>query len=282
MPLTTPPTGTTPADSAPLEVPAFLVIREGTALRPSVRFCGKMGTLFSVPASDIEKALTASERLLRQMYGQSKAAAQTEPPAEDTGPVEITLEDIAGSIAFHANATAETIEALSREIAGLREALSVPPPAPPPPAEDEETIWRTLAAQDAPPNYVTQPLQAFDREKALTFAWWGRDVRTGNVVCFPPEDEERRAFLRAVIAAVDVSELPPVETTFYGLMIATQTPVDVAFYALLTGRLRPSSWIGNFLARPLEEFNELTGKSLEFLVTRDMGPGHDLTPGLGG
>jgi len=189
---------------------------------------------------------------------------------------EVTLADLAAQIQVlivNSEQVNSRLAAIEEHLAG---AETEQPPAPP--ATDELDLWATLLTTVEPPEWVTLPQTSFNRERALTQAWWGYSPINGSQVLYEPGATQRRSFLRAIYSSDSVDSMPPLEAQFWTLMEKHGISWDEAAYAVLVGLIRPSEW-GSFSARPDDEFISVAGKSLERLwhdvadVRQGGGPG---------
>lgn len=248
------------ADSMPIELPAFQVIREGSSLKPSLRIVGRVnGQPVNVPANDKAKALAALERLLPAFVsgvGSVGIRAVDEPV-----PSEPSLAEIFAAVQVlivNGEQVNNRLAAIEEHLAG---AVTEEPPTPDP---EETDLWASLLGATEEPGWVMLPQPLFSREKALTQAWWGYSPINGSQVLFEPDATKRRSFLRAIWLSDSVDSMPPLEAQFWTLMQRHGISWDEAAYAVLVGLIRPFDW-GGLSGRADDEFVIVAGKSLERL-----------------
>lgn len=174
---------------------------------------------------------------------------------------DITLADVLAQIQvliLNSEQVNTRLAAIEEHLAG---AAAEQPPAPQPDASAD--VWDVVIAQTEPPAYVIEPQTAFDKERAISQAWWGYSPINGTRVVFPPVDEQRRQWLAEIWRAKKVSDLAPIQQRFW-VLLEKYLAVDAAFYAVLTGVVNPFKW-GELGSRDENEFVEIKGKTLEQL-----------------
>ncbi len=208
--------------SAPLEEPAFLVIREGTQLRPSIRIIGRVnGQPVNVPTTDRQKALAAFDRLLDSFLSSLKGAK-----AEDSQPVSTVISDTEKLDVLLAVA-----EQSARDIADVKTVLvTYQEPA----ANEPTDIWEAAFGLAEELEGLDRSLGPFDPVMFAQYCVFGRSVINGAKL-YP--DQRRVDLARALATGGGFSD--SYELLYADLVSKWQVDRDVAIAALLTGLVDP-------------------------------------------
>lgn len=212
-----------PVTSAPIEEPVFAVIREGTALRPSIRIVGRVnGASINVPATDKAKALAAFDRLLDSFLTSMKGtkAEGAQPPVStvisDTEKLDVLL---------------AVAEQTARDVADVRQVLVTYQE----PATDEAPtdIWEAAFSLAEEPAGLDVPLESFDAARFAEYCMFARSVLNGTKL-YP--DPRRVDLARALATGGPIDAQGEV---YADLVTKWQVDSDVAIAALLTGLVDP-------------------------------------------
>jgi hypothetical protein len=262
VPIISPPGGGSGGTSAPIEEPVFTVIREGTALRPSIRIVGRVnGSPINVPATEKAKALAALDRLLDSFFsGNGKLAKSVDEESQPIGLVDIWTSQ----------------QVLLEHVAAIEEALVVKTPEPPKPTDDDAEFWaQFLGAPDPDPEtFEPEVFESYSRGRVL-YQWRAEYAPTGKRIYPQVPVAKRMALIRDMAAAPDSHDIS-VWCRAHGVDFETFV------YAVLAGYCDGLLLDSGFGWR-IDELTSLPGKTAADLFARDIAGAVDGgTPGIGG